>query len=82
MRPSGLRRTRTVVKEYEKSRAPGGLRITVPVDQAVKILAKHKPELKPKGRAPSTFYIYSNKAVPPAPEPNDRNELRQPVIFV
>jgi hypothetical protein len=41
-----VRKIMTELEEYEKSRAPGGTRITVPVDQAVKILAKHKTTAK------------------------------------
>jgi hypothetical protein len=39
-----VRKIAAELKEYENSPARGGLRITMPVEQAVKILAKHKPE--------------------------------------
>jgi len=40
------------LEEYEKSPARAGMRITLPVEQAVKVLAKHRPESskKPKSR--------------------------------
>jgi hypothetical protein len=34
----------TQLEEYEKSPARGGTRIAIPVEQAVKVLAKHKPD--------------------------------------
>jgi len=39
-----VRRIMRELGEYEKSPARGGLRITVPIEQAVKVLAKHKQE--------------------------------------
>lgn len=41
-----VRKVMADLKKYEDSPARGGLRIDVPVEQAVKILAKAKPEPK------------------------------------